>query len=51
MTSAADEERKLYTNDKLPKDSEYMCDICAGRFDSPHKLSEHRAIQHKASTE
>jgi hypothetical protein len=40
MASAADDERKLYTNDKIPKDSEYMCDLCAGRFDSPNKLHD-----------
>jgi hypothetical protein len=51
MASAADDERKLYTNDKIPQDSEYICDLCAGRFDSSNKLHEHRDTQHKASVE
>ena len=51
MASADVDERKLDANDKIPKDSEYICDLCAGRFDSPNKLHEHRDTQHKASVE
>ena len=51
MTSAADDERKLYTDDKIPKDSKYICDLCAGRFDKPNELHEHRATQHNTSKE
>ena len=51
MASAAGDERKLDANDKIPKDSEYICDLCAGRFDSSNKLHEHRHTQHKASVE
>ena len=50
MASVGDE-RKLDANDKIPKDSEYICDLCAGRFDSPNKLHEHRDTQHKAAVE
>jgi len=49
MASVAGDERKLDANDKIPKDSEYICDLCAGRFDSPNKLHEHRDTQHTAS--
>ena len=51
MALAADDERKLDAIDKIPKDSEYISDLCAGRFDSPNKLHEHRDTQHKASLE
>jgi hypothetical protein len=51
MTSAADDEKKLYTNTKIPKDSGYVCDLCGARFYNSNKLHEHRAAQHKASVE
>jgi hypothetical protein len=52
MTSAADDEKKLlYTNTKIPKDSDYVCDLCGARFYNPNKLHEHRAAQYKASIE
>jgi hypothetical protein len=52
MTSAADDEKKLlHTNTKIPKDSDYVCDLCGARFYNPNKLHEHRAAQYKASVE
>jgi hypothetical protein len=38
------------TADRPPAISEYLCDMCDGKFGSPSKLQEHRAVQHKAPT-
>jgi hypothetical protein len=38
------------TTDSPPAISEYLCDMCNEKFDSPSRLQEHRASQHKAPT-
>jgi hypothetical protein len=51
MHSAADDKDKIgSTTNKLPKDSEYLCELCMERFDDSNKLQEHRVAKHKAST-
>jgi hypothetical protein len=49
--SAADGKEKINSDYKLPKDSEYICDLCMERFENPKNLHEHRTAKHKASTE
>ena len=51
MTSAADDEKKLYTNTKTREDLDYVCDLCGARFYNQNKLHKHRAAEHKASVE
>jgi hypothetical protein len=51
MTSAADDEKKLYTNTKTREDLDYICDLCGARFYNQIKLHKHRAAEHKASVE
>jgi hypothetical protein len=36
--------------ERPPAISEYVCDMCDEKFDSPQKLQEHRGMQHKAPT-
>jgi hypothetical protein len=50
MQSAADGKDKINSSDKLPKDSEYICELCMERFDNSNKLQEHRVAKHRAST-
>jgi hypothetical protein len=38
------------TADRPTAISEYLCDMCDEKFDSPSKLQEHRAVRHKAPT-
>ena len=33
-----------------PAVSEYLCDMCDEKFESPTELQDHRALQHKAPT-
>ena len=35
---------------RLPRDSEYICDMCASTFDSPEKLERYRAENPMAPT-
>jgi hypothetical protein len=49
MYSAADDKDKINSANKLPKDSEYICELCMERFDDPNKLQGHRVAKHKAS--
>jgi hypothetical protein len=51
MTSAADDEKKLYTNTKTREDLDYVSDLCGARFYNQNKLHKHRAAEHKASVE
>jgi hypothetical protein len=37
MTSAADDEKKLYTNTKTREDLDYVCDLCGARFYNQNK--------------
>jgi hypothetical protein len=37
------------TEDKLPKDPEYRCELCMEKFDKPNDLQEHRAAIHNAA--
>jgi hypothetical protein len=41
---------KIDSTNKLPKDSEYLCELCMEKFDDSNKLQEHRVAKHKAST-
>jgi len=50
LLSAADGKDKINSANKLPKDSEYICELCMERFDDSNKLQEHRVAEHKAST-
>jgi hypothetical protein len=50
MHSAADGKDKINSANKLPKDSEYICELCMERFDDSNKLQGHRVAKHKAST-
>jgi hypothetical protein len=38
MHSAADGKDKINSANKLPKDSEYICELCMERFDDSNKL-------------
>jgi hypothetical protein len=41
---------KINSADKLPTDSEFICDMCMEKFNEPDKLQEHRAKKHSAPT-
>lgn len=49
MESSFNEE-KINFGDKLPKDSEYICDLCMEKFDNSEKLQRHRSEKHLAPT-
>jgi hypothetical protein len=38
------------STDKLPKDSQYICDMCMEKFDDSGILQKHRAEKHSAPT-
>jgi hypothetical protein len=50
MASAGDDKEKIRSDDKLPKEEEYICEICMERVNDANQLDEHRATKHKAST-
>jgi hypothetical protein len=50
MHLAVDDKDKIDSANKLPKDSEYICELCMERFNDSNKLQEHRVTKHKAST-
>lgn len=41
---------KINHTDKLPDESEYICDMCMEKFSQPDKLQEHRTDKHRAPT-
>ncbi|HKG87982.1 MAG TPA: hypothetical protein VKA95_06620 [Nitrososphaeraceae archaeon] len=41
---------KINPADKLPTDSEFICDMCMEKFTEPDRLQEHRAKKHSAPT-
>ena len=41
---------KINRTDRLPDDSEYICDMCMEKFSQPDKLQQHRANKHSAPT-
>ena len=51
MRSGDDGKDKINSANKLPKDSEYICELCMERFDNSKKLQGHRVAKHKASTD
>jgi hypothetical protein len=50
MASAADDKQKINSEDKLPKEQEYICEICMERFDAIDNLQKHRSTTHNAAT-
>ncbi len=48
LSSAAN--GKINSADKIPTDSEYLCDMCMEKFSQPDKLQQHRANKHSAAT-
>ena len=49
MVSAGDDKKKIDTEDKLPREQEYICEICMERFDTIDNLHRHRSTKHNAS--
>jgi hypothetical protein len=53
MNSAGDDKQKINSKDKLPKEQEYICEICMKRLDNIDNidnLHKHRSAEHNAST-
>jgi hypothetical protein len=50
MVSAGDDKQKINSEDKLPSEQEYICEICMERLDNIHNLHKHRSTEHNAST-
>jgi hypothetical protein len=50
MISAGDDKQKINSEDRLPREEEYICEICMTRFDSIDHLHKHRSTEHNAST-
>jgi hypothetical protein len=48
LLSSANE--KINHTDRLPDDSEYICDMCMEKFSQPDRLQQHRATKHRAAT-
>jgi hypothetical protein len=48
LLSTSDE--KINSTDRLPDDSEYICDMCMEKFSQADKLQQHRANKHSAPT-
>jgi hypothetical protein len=38
-----------YTNDRLPHDSSFICDMCTEKFDNQDNLRSHRRSEHNAA--
>jgi hypothetical protein len=49
MVSAGDDKQKINSEDKLPREQEYICEICMERFDTIDNLHRHRSTKHNAS--
>lgn len=41
---------EAWMNTRPPEPSEYLCDMCNGKFSSSSELQNHRAVRHKAPT-
>ena len=50
MVSAGDDKLKIDSEDKLPREQEYICEICMERFETIDNLQKHRSTDHNAST-
>ena len=50
MVSAGDDKQKINSDDKLPREQDYVCEICMERFDNINHLHKHRSVKHNAST-
>jgi hypothetical protein len=50
MVSAGDDKQKINSEDKLPSEQEYICEICMKRLDSILNLHRHRSTEHNASS-
>ncbi len=49
MTSAGDDKQKINSEDKLPGEQEYLCEVCMERFDNTDNLHKHRSTHNAAS--
>ena len=49
MVSAGDDKRKIDSEDELPREQEFICEICMERFDTVDNLHKHRSTEHNAS--
>jgi hypothetical protein len=50
MASAGDDKQKINSEDKLPQEQEYICEVCMKRFDNTDNLHKHRSTTHNAAT-
>ncbi|MBD0359488.1 MAG: hypothetical protein ICV56_02095 [Nitrososphaeraceae archaeon] len=49
-SSSSSSNGKINSADKLPTDSEFICDMCMEKFSQADRLQEHRAKKHSAPT-
>ena len=49
VLSTSPDEKQNHT-DKLPHDSEYICDMCMEKFSQPDELQQHRVNKHSGPT-
>jgi hypothetical protein len=50
MVSAGDDKQKINSGAKMPREEEYIREICMVRFDDIDHLHKHRSTEHNAST-
>jgi len=50
MVSAGDDKQKINSEDRLPREQEYICEICMERFDNIDHFHKHRSTEHNTST-
>ena len=50
MVSAGDDKQKINSETKMPREQEYICEICMARLDNIDHLHKHRSTEHNAST-
>ena len=48
MVSAGDDKRKIDSEDELPREQEFICEICMERFDNIDHVHKHRSTEHNA---
>jgi hypothetical protein len=51
MVSAGDDKQKINSEDKFPREQEYICETCMERFNNIDYLKKHRSTQHNASAD